>query len=179
MYLYVHVHGIDRDMSVPCSDTYVPVCPILSRSESRWVGFLNLKFLAAWKRTSWNRPDEVALLRVPAAWLADSHQSLPVRHWQAISKPDSYYVILCQVTEYDRIWHKMSHYVTLCHIMSPIKRIIFLIIFPIFFPLTNFFLTMSLLFQLFFLFFFIMSAWGVIWNWIFGHIPGIFHISDH
>ncbi len=41
MYMYIHVlvvmylyvHGIN--MSVPCSDTYVPFCPILSR----WVGF--------------------------------------------------------------------------------------------------------------------------------------------
>ena len=31
--MYLYVHGID--MSVPCSDTYVPFCPILSR----WVGF--------------------------------------------------------------------------------------------------------------------------------------------
>ncbi len=41
MYMYIHVHvgmylyvhGIN--MSVPCSDTYVPFCPILSM----WVGF--------------------------------------------------------------------------------------------------------------------------------------------
>ncbi len=39
MYIHVHVvtyfyvHGIN--MYVPCSDTYVPFCPILSR----WVGF--------------------------------------------------------------------------------------------------------------------------------------------
>ncbi len=41
MYMYIHidvvmylyVHGIN--MYVPCSDTYVPFCPILSR----WVGF--------------------------------------------------------------------------------------------------------------------------------------------
>ncbi len=31
--MYLYVHGII--MYVPCSDTYVPFCPILSR----WVGF--------------------------------------------------------------------------------------------------------------------------------------------
>ena len=31
--MYLYVHGIN--MYVPCSDTYVPFCPILSR----WVGF--------------------------------------------------------------------------------------------------------------------------------------------
>ena len=41
MYMYIHVHVVmylyvhGINMSVPCSDTYVPFCPILSR----WVGF--------------------------------------------------------------------------------------------------------------------------------------------
>ena len=36
--MYLYVHGIN--MSVPCSDTYVPFCPILSR----WVGFQMILF---------------------------------------------------------------------------------------------------------------------------------------
>ena len=41
MYMYIHVHDVmylyvhSINMYVPCSDTYVPICPILSR----WVGF--------------------------------------------------------------------------------------------------------------------------------------------
>ncbi len=41
MYMYIHVHVVMNlyvhgiNMSVSCSDTYVPFCPILSR----WVGF--------------------------------------------------------------------------------------------------------------------------------------------
>jgi hypothetical protein len=41
MYMYIHVHAVPYlyvhgiNMSVSCSDTYVPFCPILSR----WVGF--------------------------------------------------------------------------------------------------------------------------------------------
>ena len=41
MYMYIHVHVVmylyvhGIKISVPCSDTYVPFCPILSR----WVGF--------------------------------------------------------------------------------------------------------------------------------------------
>ena len=41
MYMYIHVHVVmylyvhSINMYVPCSDTYVPFCPILSR----WVGF--------------------------------------------------------------------------------------------------------------------------------------------
>ncbi len=41
MYMYIHVHVVTYlyvhgiNMYVPCSDSYVPFCPILSR----WVGF--------------------------------------------------------------------------------------------------------------------------------------------
>ncbi len=41
MYMYIHVHVVmylyvhGVNMSIPCSDTYVPASPILSR----WVGF--------------------------------------------------------------------------------------------------------------------------------------------
>ncbi len=54
MYMYTHVHdgmylyahGINT--SVPCSDMYVPVCPILSR----WVGFQMVICPAALARSS-------------------------------------------------------------------------------------------------------------------------------
>ncbi len=44
MYMYIHVHVVmylyvhGINMSLLCSDTYVPFCPILSR----WVGFQTL-----------------------------------------------------------------------------------------------------------------------------------------
>ncbi len=51
MYMYIHVHVVmylyvhGINMSVPCSDTYVPFCPILSR----WVGFqMNRVFSTYW-----------------------------------------------------------------------------------------------------------------------------------
>jgi hypothetical protein len=60
MYLYVH----DINMSVPCSDTYVLFCPILSR----WVGFQmeDLKSVGApmplgQKHTVWIRTGNLSL----------------------------------------------------------------------------------------------------------------------
>ncbi len=49
MYMYIHAHVVmysslyvhDINMYVPCSDTYVPFFPILSR----WVGFQMVKVL--------------------------------------------------------------------------------------------------------------------------------------
>ncbi len=57
MYMYIHVHVVmylyvhGIYMSVPCSDTYVLFCPILSR----WVGFQMgslLAWLVAYNHTS-------------------------------------------------------------------------------------------------------------------------------
>ena len=59
MYMYIHVHVVmylyvhGINMSVPCSDTYVPFCPFLSR----WVGIVGfqMKFMELDRRKKKNR----------------------------------------------------------------------------------------------------------------------------
>jgi hypothetical protein len=67
MYMYIHVqdgmylyvHGIN--MYEPCSDTYVPCCPIMSR----WVGFQsNFQMLSMyWYRTALSEYDFLPQVR--------------------------------------------------------------------------------------------------------------------
>ncbi len=79
--MYLYVHGIN--MYAPCSDTYVPFCPILSR----WVGFqMCIKQSKLCKLEMLSDTDTGTYLHIPIL-----HMHIPAHtctylhiHWQAL-----------------------------------------------------------------------------------------------
>ncbi len=118
--MYLHVHVVMHlyvqvlNMSVLCSDMYVPFCPILSR----WVGFQMLDGkpppLAPARRLDADvhleSPENGILWNIPGIFQVYEHPSLPV-----VRIPEIYLVYTCHMKHirisqsYTRSMHIPSH----------------------------------------------------------------------